>query len=72
LKIQNKNPKTLLCGDNAKISSRLIYLYVGGYRPLESSHSHLVFFYLYLLFLFVWNVAFALFIIDRNSLVKTL
>ena len=36
---KNKNPKALLCDDNAKISSRRIRirLYVYRYRPLESS-----------------------------------
>lgn len=44
LKIRrNKNPKALLCGDNTKISSRLIYLCVDRYRPFESSLSLFLF-----------------------------
>lgn len=69
LKIRkNKNPKATLCDYNAKKSSRLISLYIDRYRPFESS------IYLFSLLLFMCNAALLLFffIIDRNSLVKTL
>lgn len=52
---KNKNPKTPLCGYNAKKSSRLIRLYIDRYRPLESS------IYLFSLLLFMCNAALLLF-----------
>lgn len=54
----NKNPEAPLCDDNAKISSRLIRLYVDRYRPLECSLS---LFILLLFFLFVCNADLLLF-----------
>lgn len=72
MKIRIKNPKVLLCGDNTKISSWLSRLYLDPYGPPELS---LPYFFLFLLFVFVYTIMFiifVLFIIDRNSLVKTL
>lgn len=65
--MNQKNPKVLLCGDNTKISSWLSRLYLDPYGPLESSLP-----YFFLLFVFYIIFLFVLFIIDRNSLVKTL
>lgn len=53
LKIPIKNPKVLLCGDNTKISSWLSRISLDPYGPLESSLPYL---FLFLLFVFVYNV----------------
>lgn len=53
LTIGIKNPKVLLWGNNTKISSWLSRLYLDPYGPLESS---LPYFFLFLLFVFVYNV----------------
>lgn len=63
----SKNPKALICGYNAKISSWRIRLYVDHSRPLESS-----IYLLSLIFLCAMPFILVFFIIDRNSLVKTL
>lgn len=65
---KNKNPKALYCGYNAKISSRLI-IYM-SIRPLESSILP-IFFYCFVICV-EWDFTTVLFIIDRDSLVKTL
>nr|AFK41248.1 unknown [Lotus japonicus] len=40
---KNRNPKAIPCGYNAKISSRLICLYLDPYRPLEFSIIYFIF-----------------------------
>lgn len=61
----------LLCGDNTKISSwrSRLYLYFDTYGPLEFSFS---LFLSRICFCGIWLLLFVFFIIDRNSLVKTL
>jgi len=52
-RVDEKNPKAFLYGDNTKISSWLGRLYLDPYGPLEFS---LPYFFLFLLFVFVYNV----------------
>lgn len=54
---KNRNPKALLCGYNAKISSRLTRLYLDRYWPLEYSIYLTFFFSLICIIFFVCNVA---------------
>jgi len=53
---KNRDPKALLCGYNAKISSRLTRLYFDRYWPLEYSLTFF-FFCLICFIFFVCNVA---------------
>lgn len=47
---KNRDPKALLCGYNAKISSRLTRLYFDRYWPLEYSLTFFLFFDLFYFF----------------------
>ena len=68
---RNKNPKSVLCDDNAKkyqVSSSIFLFYIDYYRPLESS---LPLFSILFEFFCVMKIDYC-FTFDRNSLVETL